>query len=248
MKRLLSTFSLLLIFAVTASAQNFTGTFELNRYVVEDGNENQTGTLKLTVGSERIFLDAVGGVEPIEQFTNTSLNHALIRHDHRDIVLYGDDEKALKINNEEIEALVNMMDNLQQKVEEGQEHHAELEFNQTGEIRDIQGYQTEKWILDGGDGETYHVWLSDQLSINWGLLADDFIMKMAGAQNLPVQQWLQDNKTPLLVERYEGDTLAESMKIENISDGSVDQAKLDTPEGKQLVTVQELMMQRFQQQ
>lgn len=249
MKRLLILFSVILFCATVTTAQNFSGTLDLNRYTVDNsGSENHTGSLTLMVGDERIYLDAVGNLDAIEQLTQTSINHALIRHDHRDIILYGRGDQALQINNEEIEALVNMMDNLQQKVEEGQEQHAELEYNQTGETRNIQGYQAEKWVLQGDDGESYHIWLTDQLTINWGLLADDFIMKMAGAENLPVQRWLQDQKTPLLVERYVNENLTDIMKFENINEGQTDRSKLDTPEGKQLVTVQELMMQRFQQQ
>ncbi len=248
MKRLIFfAFVLFLPFSAAFAQSPFAGTIDLNQYTVdESGNENLTGTLTMMLNADRIYLSSIGGVDAVEEFTRTSMNHALIRHDHRDILLFGDDEQALKINREELQALVNMLDNLQEQLEEGQEHYEGLRFNETGEQDQIEGYQATKWEVTGREGDSYHVWLTDEISVNWGLLAEDWMMQMAGSENLPVQEWLQDGQTPLVVKHFEQDKLTSVMKIENINPGNVDQAKLETPENKEILTFQQIMMRRFQ--
>ncbi len=248
MKSLIIFLSLFLFTAQLSWSQDyFTGSIEISGYSInEDGEEEFNDRLILMMDPDRLLISDFEGIDELDQLTNDSITYALIRHDNRDIVLYGGSNKALKIENDQIEALINMMGNLQQQIEEESEQQDELEFSETGETKDINGYRASKWVItDRTEDVTHHVWLSDGLRINWGLIAEDWLAQLSGYSEMPVQQWMRDGNTPLVVERYEGEQLKNIIRMDRINEDEITESRLDVPENLEVVNLQQLIMEQF---
>lgn len=248
MKRLIIFLSLFLLSAQLSWAQDyFTGTIEIRGYGInEAGEEELSDRLILMMNPDRLLISEFDGIDELDQLTNDSISYALIRHDNRDIVLYGGGNTALKIENDQIEALINMMGNLQQQIEEESEQHDQLDFSETGETKNIEGYRVSKWIItDQEEDVTHHVWLSDELRINWGLIAEDWLAQMTGYADMPLQEWMRDGNTPLVIERYEGDQLKDIIRMDRIAHNEVTASRLEIPENLEVVSLQQLIMEQF---
>lgn len=240
-------FFLALVFAIPqlSVAQSFTGTIEINSYQVENGEETAESGFRMMMNPDRVYIDGIGGIDDLEEFTQTEITYALFRHDYEDIIFYGGGDKAIQIENEQVEALINMMGNLQQQIEEEGDEHQQTGFNETSEQQTIAGYSTTKWIITDADGSEVHLWMSDEITMNWGILTQDWIADLAGYSELPIRQWISEGKTPLLIENYEGGQMKNFIRMDRIAEGEYDSRRLEAPGDKELVNLQQIIMEQF---
>ncbi|HCI72449.1 MAG TPA: hypothetical protein DHV30_18390 [Balneola sp.] len=167
----------------------------------------------------------------------------LIRNDKKDFVVLMENNDALQVTKSEVEGLFKMF--LSWGSESSNSNNEEMNFEYTDRERSINGYKTYELVISGNENDTkMSVWLTPNIDINWGMLAEPW-------KNLPAEANRAVNQSrdavftgknfPMLIE-VTGDKGTETvMEVTDINKSSVAKAMVQIPAGMNMISVTELM-------
>ena len=252
--KLLSTFTLTLLFSIfifvdQAYAQ-FEGEIHFDIFEQQGDNSSlESRALRLTVTKDRIFVDSDMSVNVM---SGLNANAILVRNDLQDFVLMTGNNEGLKVAKSEMESVVGLIDRVQGRTTMQPEPFDWAQrVTQTGRSQEIHGYTAHEFRMSGDrEGEVVHVWLSDQIKINWGLLQEVWYSmgKTRFENEIPVEIVMNKTSFPLIVEATKDGRVVFRAEANKVDVANFDRSKTEIPSGHKLLSFTDLMMNFFRQQ
>lgn len=223
----------------------FEGKVSFSSYEVSaNGDQKNNDNFTMYVTADRILLQ---GDNSYDFIGNIKTEGVLIRLDFKDFVFLTGDEKALQISKSDITSMMNMFGNDTESVED-----TKVNYQKTGETQTINGYVCEKFIFEEEDERDSYaaVWMTRDLNINWGMLAEPWGEQVDGIMNetLPTGLIFREGYFPMKIEAYESGTLRMVTETEEISESSVAKAMVQIPSGVSVLSFQDYLFQRLSEQ
>ena len=225
---------------------HFQGHLTLARYAVNaDGSMERLSSTPMLVHEDYILLVQSQG-QSVEVFGNISAEGLLIRQKQEDFVFLTSDEKAIIMNKQELQQMISMLESLRGRGSTSTEQDPEITLLETNDRKKIEGYDVRKWIAQSADSnQEWHIWLTGDLVIPWGLLSERWLTRQTFLSGLPAEQWLVDEKLPLQIDVMVNGQLAEMIKIEDISAQQINASRFQIPDGYQRTTFQQILFERM---
>jgi hypothetical protein len=241
-------FILLALLNLNLYAQHFEGALAIQ--TIDD--KKKIDEVVLFVKQDRLrFVGSIPGANTLVPVTGESL---LLRADQKDMVLFGEDDTALKINFQELETLLNMFSVSVPGVSDSDEgngtskNQSTTVVTETGETRRIQGYLANKMLITDKEKpeSEIHVWLTDELKIDWIRMLDTFgsLRELFGIDSINRNYGIDFSKTPLLIQIFENKNLTSTVQISHIDERKLTRDEIDIPERYKLMTFFQMMMQQ----
>jgi hypothetical protein len=226
----------------TSSLQaQFEGQISMNLYGDNENGRTSVNQLNMYVTADRIFLKGEDELNFGDSFNSGGM---LIRNDKKDFVVLMENNDALQVTKSEVEGLFKMF--LSWGSESSNSSRSdEMNFEYTDNERTINGYKTYELLIYGNQNDTkMSVWLTPNIDINWGMLAEPW-------KNLPAEANRAVNQSrdavftgknfPMLVEMTGKKGTETVMEVTNINKSSIAKAMVQIPTGVNLISVTELM-------
>lgn len=230
-----------------ASAQ-FEGKITFSSYnYSSEGAEQKDDNFTLFLTQDRILLQ---GEKEYGVMESIDTEGVLVRLDSEDFVFLTGDNNALKISKTDITSMMNMFDN-GQGAETAANKADDVEYERTGESEVIQGYHTDKFIFRDSDLPNEHteVWMTKELDINWGMLAEPWSGNAESIVNsLPTDLVFTEKYFPLKVEVFEKDELVSKLETTQVDESSVARAMVQVPSGVKVLSFQDFLFQNMSKQ
>lgn len=237
----------LLVFESSAFAQ-FEGEISF-RVTNSNQQTSEPVQMEMTFTQNRIFIDSNVSMDVM---AGLRAKGVLVRHDKQDFVVITNEDEGLQVAKSDLESLVKLMNQMQ-----GRKENANLEpfpwaerLVETGEERQIHGYNTQQFILKGEqEGEYVSVWLTDEIIVDWGLLSDAWyaIGSKQVEQEVPIEIVMNNQSFPLLVESYVNDRIVYMAESVSVDEATFDRTKTNLSPGLKLIGLTDLMMNMFRQ-
>ncbi len=225
---------------------SFEGSITLSRYTIRaDGSEHWVSSTPLLIHPKFILLvQSEGG--SVEILNNIRAEGIIVRQEREDFVFLTPDRKAVIMSKQELQQMISMLDSMRGRSAQEQAAEPEITFEPTGERQEIEGYRAEKWIARQGESTSeWHFWVTDQLSIPWGLLSERWLTKQLSLSGLPVERWFVNEKLPVKAELWVNGELAEIIKIRDITPQSIPESRFQIPGDYQRITFQQMLFDRM---
>lgn len=207
-----------------------------------DGNKEERSTINLYSTADRIFVKGDDGVSVGDSFDSGGL---LIRNDKKDFILLMDNNDALQVTKAEIEGLFKML--LSWGDDSSTPADDRIKYTYTGKEQKINGYATsELQIITDKGKSVFSIWLTPEIDINWGMMAEPW-QNLSGDADRAVNQItrqaiFQGKNFPMLVEVTEKGKKETVMKVNSINKSAIAKAMVEVPTGVNLIGVFEFMM------
>lgn len=243
------------VFAMTFSSistawAQYEGTFRLSVYNISEDNAEQTlvNRFHFTATPNRILFRDVNGIRTLDAMMGMPVKRILLRNDRQDFAFIGD-QQAVTLAKQQLVALSNMMKSMQQQGGQTiQPNNPEFVLRETSEKKEINGYQTTKWVAETDEVAIYYnIWITNDININWGMLSESWLTDIGLFQGFPDQDWMSDNQTPVLIERYDNYKLSEVVQFDQFKEGAVADSEVSMPANLPTLTFQQLLMKRMGQ-
>ena len=252
MKQIFKIFFLML-FAYALAVQPATAQFEGEvHFVIQNPGSQlgETSNVNLTFTNNRIFVDSNVSLNVM---AGLSARGILVRNDLNDFVVITTDDEGLKVEKNELDGLVSLMNQVQgkQPSAERKPFPWDEKVEETGETKKIRGYTVHEFILKGDNpGERTSVWLTDQIRVNWGLLLDAWYTTGSTQfdHEIPIEMVMNSNSFPLLVEVYRNDEILMRTEAMSVDDQNFNRSKTELPSNIRVIGLTDLMMNFFRQQ
>lgn len=247
-KIILAGFVILFVAGFSYASVQFEGILEINRYSVsENGDEKLKDNFRLSLSPDRILFSGDG--KSLDMMGAIEANSIIIRHDVEDFVFLGNSSEAVVLRKQELLSMINLMKNVKDMNRNNNDRQVTTpvpEFIQTPETKRINGFSTRKWLMESENStEVFHVWLTEEININWGLLSEPWLTNLTLFSDLPFAEWMREGKSPIQVERYENELLTDRISIENIEEKRHPRNHFDIPAGTEVINFQQLLMKRM---
>ncbi len=245
-KFLAFTFTCTALLALNLNAQHFEGAIAIQTI----DKDKKIEEMMLFVKEDRLkFVGTIPGANTMVPVSGESL---LLRADQNDMVIFGDDKFALKINFQEIGMLLNMF-NTNNSQSRNRDTGSLLDqsstvITETGETRRIHGYTAKKTKITDKDNPNIeaHVWMTDEIKIDWVRMLNTFgsLTEMLGIDDFQKNYGIDFTKTPLLIQSFENKNLTTTIQISHIDERRLSKDEIDVPEGYELMTFFQMMMRQ----
>ncbi len=232
--------------SVAAANNPFEGSITLSRYTVRaDGSEHWVSSTPLLIHPDYILLiQSEGG--SVEILGNIRAEGIIVRQGREDFVFLTSDRKAVIMTRQELQQMIAMLDSMRGRASGEQQEEPDVSFKSTGERKQVEGYQAEKWIASQeGSSSEWHFWVTDQLSIPWGLLSEQWLTKQLSLSGLPAERWFVNEMLPVRAELWANGELAEIIKIKDITPQSIPESRFQIPGDYQRITFQQMLFDRM---
>lgn len=245
-------FLLCLVFIITLVQGTAVAQFEGEiSFLVSNPNQqnNQPVEMDMTFTPNRIFIDSNVSMDVM---AGLSAKGVLVRHDKQDFVVITDQDEGLQVAKSDLESLINLMNQMkgrQQNVS-SKPFPWEERLVETGEQREIHGYNAEQFILKGeSEGQYVSVWLTEDINVDWGLLSDAWyaIGSKQIDQEVPIEIVMNNRSFPLLVESYMNEQVIFKAESVSVDENTFDRAKTRLSPSLKLIGLSDLMMNMFRQ-
>ncbi|MDZ7773731.1 MAG: DUF4412 domain-containing protein [Balneolaceae bacterium] len=232
--------------ALPALAQ-FQGTITFDSYQIEDGERRDADTFTLHLTPERILLQGEYSYDSNMPFKTEGM---LVRLDFEDFVFLTGNDMALTITKDDLTSFMTMFSgeaaSMQQQAEEADER---IDYERTGEMRQIQGYSCEKFVFRDRENPNQHteIWMTDGLDINWGMLAESWLdsPSMLGGSDLSFTPVFQEGFFPMRIDHFGEDGKVSVTEVRSIDQSSVARAMVEIPSGVQVLSLQDFLFQQM---
>lgn len=179
----------------------------------------------------------------------------LVRHALNDFIILTDDNEGLKVEKNELDNLIMLVNRMQGKNSNARPEPFpwEEKVRESGRTQTIQGYEAVEFILDGKEeeNEKISVWLTDQIRVRWGVLQEAW--HTAGASRfeneVPIEMVMNNSSFPLLIEVSRDENViyrAEAVSVESPLRNNRNITEL--PPHIKVIGFTDLMMNIFRQQ
>lgn len=243
---------LLLIFILPLAANSAFAQFEGEiqfRVFNPDQQSEETVEMDIFFTKNRIFIDSNTSTSVM---AGLEAQGVLVRHDFQDFVVITNQQEALKVAKDDLENLVDLMNRMQgrEEAKETQRFPWEDRLVETGEQREILGYNAHLFLLKGSEeGEYASIWLTEEITVDWGLLSDAWYA--IGSKQLdhevPIEVVMNNRSFPLLIEAYENNQLVFKAESVSIDEDTFDRSKTRLSSDLKVIGLTELMMNMFRQ-
>lgn len=234
-------FLCLVVFSTSLQAQ-FEGHISMNLYSESNKGNTSVNNLNLYVTADRIFLKGEDEMNFGQSFNSGGI---LIRNDKKDFVVLMENNDALQVTKSEVEGLFKMFLSWGSESSSNGSRADEMNFEYTDKERTINGFKTYELVIYGNQNDTkMSVWLTPNIDINWGMLAEPW-------KNLPADANRAVNQSrdavfagknfPMLVEVTGKKGTETVMEVTNINKSSIAKAMVQIPSGVNLISVTDLM-------
>lgn len=237
----------LLVFASPAFAQ-FEGEIS---FLVTNPNQQEDDSVQMdmTFTKNRIFVDSNVSMDVM---AGLKASGVLVRHDKEDFVVITNEAEGLQVAKSDLESLIKLMNQMQGKQQNmsSTPYPWDERLVETGEERQIHGYNTQQFILKGEqEGEYVSVWLTDEITVDWGLLSDAWytIGSKQIDQEVPIEMVMNNRSFPLLVESYMNEQVIFKAESISVDEDTFDRTKTSLSPGLKLIGLTDLMMNMFRQ-
>ena len=248
MKKLLSRALLLgaMLIALPAQAQ-FEGQVSMKVYGDDDKGNPQTSEFSLYATKDRI---AIKGDEAYSFMDgNYDASGILIRNDKKDFIVMMGENEALHFTKEELEGLFQMFTMMSGDDVET-ENEMDADFRYTNKTKVILGHEcTELLITDKDSGNSLSIWLTAEIDINWGMLAqpwNNVPESMKNSANRVTQEFKSKN-FPMQIQVNEDGTSETIFEVTNVLESSIAKAMVEVPAGVSLKSLSEIMFSLMMQ-
>lgn len=250
---MLKSLALLALLIVTNSAfaqKYFEGELTVTQTSFKEATPEKA-TIKVLLSPARIKIEGGDKKVDVKMLGADDVSSVLIRLDNEDFVMFSADmgNTALKITKLDIENMVNMVKNMSRQFgnQQGQPVKPEptIDVNKTKESKKIAGYSAVRHIVTSSDApnEETHVWISEELNVNLGMLSDDW--EFLGSISTGSNKWLKNGHFPLLVQTFKQGKITNSIEVASIKKAKIDADKLDVPDEIQLLSFQDMIMKKM---
>ncbi len=232
--------------AISSGSNTFEGSLTLSRYTIRaDGSEHWVSSTPLLIHPNFILLvQSEGG--SVELLGNIRAEGIIVRQVREDFVFLTPDRKAVIMTRQELQQMIAMFDSMRGHSAREQASEPDVMFNATGEKKEIEGYVAEKWIArQEGSSSEWHYWVTDELTIPWGLLSEQWLTKQLSLSGLPAERWFVDEKLPVRAELWSNGELAEIIKIKDITPHRIPESRFQIPAEYQRITFQQMLFDRM---
>ncbi len=232
--------------AVSTGNNSFQGSITLSRYTVRaDGSEHWVSSTPLLIHPDYILLvQSEGG--SVELLGNIKAEGIIVRQGREDFVFLTSDRKAVIMSKQELQQMISMLDTMRGRTAGEQAPEPDITFESTREQKQVEGYRAEKWIArQEGSSSEWHFWVTDELTIPWGLLSEQWLTKQLSLSGLPAERWFVDEKLPVRAELWTNGELAEIIKIGDITPQSIPESRFQIPGDYQRITFQQMLFDRM---
>lgn len=248
MKKLSFLFLILFFFSFGEAFGQFEGRIQFKNYDVVSGEKelNEDDGFTLFVTPDRMLLQ---GESSYKVGGSLETEGILIRHQEQDFVFLTGDKQAMQITKAGITSFMNMFGSDGQGEVERAESN--LKYQKTGESRQIAGYACDKFVFSDKDEPNNYtvVWMTKDLNINWGILAEPWGDNMKGFadSDLPLNLFFEEGYFPMKWEHYENDRL-ESVTDVDVTPTDVARSIIEIESDVKIVSLQDYLFQQMRQQ
>lgn len=237
--------SLFLFISTDYSLAQFEGKVVYSSYEVKsNGEKKKSDNFTMFVTADRILLQ---GDNSYDFMGNIKTEGVLIRLDFEDFVFLTGDDQVLQISKADITSMANMFGR-------GSNSDAgnDIGYEKTGETKTINGYTCEKFTFseDERKNDYAEVWMTRDLKINWGMLAEPWGKQAEGmiSGDFPITLIFKEGYFPVSIESYQSGKLKTVTEAEDISASSVAKAMVQVPSGVSVLSFQDYLFQRLSEQ
>jgi hypothetical protein len=231
-----------------AAAQNyFEGTLVFQSYELENGEMEESGAFTLICNQNRMRFITDGEKASSDMLPGIESDQILIRHDKKDFVIFTGSNEALSITKTDIEGLFGMMKAFMGETPDTDTSTEDnVNLTKTGQSETFNGNRASEWIYTGQEGEQVHLWLSENLKINWGMFKEPWFSNMSSELSSPFGRIIDEGYVPLKVEVYKEGDLTMVLETQQVNQQRIPDSELDVPAGITMRTLQQMMMEQFQ--
>ncbi|GAB5407912.1 MAG: hypothetical protein BalsKO_02770 [Balneolaceae bacterium] len=226
--------------APTLTYAQFEGQITMKMYGESDGVP-QTSEINLYSTSNRIILK---GDESMSVMDNFDASGLLIRNDRKDFIVMMGENKALQFTKEELEGFFQMAGMMGGNDENGASLDSDTDFNYTNKTRTIQGYETTELLIESSENKSsLSIWLTSDIDINWGMLAEPWknVPENLRSSSSRLTQEFKSQNFPMLIEVHEKGETKTVMEVSNVNKSSIAKAMVEIPSGVNLIGLQEMI-------
>lgn len=226
----------------------FEGKVEYRVTAPEDPRD-EPDDFQLTFTKDRLFIHSDNEMNVMSGLNTKGV---LVRSDQNDFIFITGPDEALKIDKEDIDGLVTMMNRIQGRSEASEQtaFNWNEQVEETGQTQSLHNYEAREFVLKGEKpGEYVSVWLTDRIKVNWGLLQQTWedVGSRQVESEIPVEMVMNRNSFPLLVEAYEDDRVVLRAEATRVDSRNFDRSVTEIPSGTKLMGFSDLMMNMFRQ-
>ncbi|MEX0719687.1 MAG: hypothetical protein WD059_03395 [Balneolaceae bacterium] len=241
--------ALLLLFAVSTSeiSAQFQGKIEMKTYGENKGTVEEN-ILNMYITSDRIM---VKGEDNFSLADNVNAEGLLIRNDKKDFIMMVGDNQAIQVTKPEIEGMIEMFSSWGGASQTPSES-TPPNYSFSERTRTILGKECAEMVIEDENSENHlSVWLTPNIDINWGMLAEpwkNIPQSMEKEINGMSQDLLFQGKNfPLLVESHEGGVTKTLFEVTSMEESNIAKAMVEIPSGITLIGAKEFMFNMMMQ-
>lgn len=214
-----------------------------------DQESEETVQMDMTFTKNRIFIDSNTSMSVM---AGLQANGVLVRHDLQDFVVITDQQEALQVEKTDLENLITLVNRMKGREEAtgSKPFPWEERLVQTGEQKNILGYNSHQFVLKGNtEGEYASVWLTEEITVDWGLLSDAWyaIGSKQLDEEVPIEIVMNNQSFPLLIEAYENNKLVFKAESVSVDENTFDRSKTRLSSDLKVIGLTDLMMNMFRQ-
>ncbi len=230
----------------TAGSTTFEGSITVSRYTIRaDGSEYWVSSTPLLINSDYILMVQSEG-ESVEILGNIRAEGILLRQRREDFVFLTSDRKAVIMNKQELQQMIAMLESMRGRSAAEQPPEPDVTFRETNERKTIEDYNAKKWVVRQGNSDSeWHIWVTEELSVPWGLLSEPWLIRQLSLSGLPAEQWFIKENLPLRAEHWVRGELAEVIKMNDINPESIPVSRFQIPGDYQRITFQQMLFDRM---
>ena len=220
---------------------SFQGSMQLNSYAVSAEGEEQLRSgyhILVHPGYLRLAGDQQGTFRLMGAL---STDGVIVRQDQEQVVFLTRDQQALVMSHTELRQMLAMMDQLRGAAAVDTER-PDAVVSKSGEHQVVQGYRSERWnAAVPGHSAEWRIWVTDELQVTWGMLAENWLLERVFPPDLPVAEWMRQGLVPLKAEMWNEGMLVQTVRFEQINPEPLSAAHFEVPEGYVSMTFQQLL-------
>lgn len=234
-------FGALFILSQAANAQ-FEGQISMNIYSFNNGVKGDAEVVNLYTTQERILIKGEDVINISDGLMEAS--GILIRSDMQDFVIMMGEKEALRFTKEELEGMFSMISMMSGGEDAASE--IDVDYSYTNEVRTIQGLNATELRVesDKEEGEYLSIWLTNDLDIDWGILAEPWNNvppSFSGELNQMTQEFKSRN-FPLLIEVTKDGKTETVFEVTKVRKSRIAKDMVEMPTGLELMSLQTMIM------
>ena len=213
--------------------------------LIDLDNPVEESRFEITASGQRLFIKSGNEVNVMRGLDTNGL---LVRSDLSDFVFMSEENTALQIKKSDIDGLMSML-GASGNNSNGQNFDWENRIVSTGNQKKLAGYDAEEYVLNGEEGESISVWLTEEIKVDWGLLNDVWHSSGSGffGEDVPIELVMNNNSFPMLIEFKKDGEVKARASVASVSTSYFNKNILEIPSNAEMIGLTDIMMNMFRQ-